>query len=344
MTSNALLDPDDAPIWLAGVLDSESHPNVIAGVDDDDCAVLSIGDRLLVATTDFLNANPIALQLGIGDLYDLGRLLVAANLSDLCGTGATPFGLLTAITMEHGSTIDDFQRLMHGIDFEARRWDVPIVGGDTKLGRSRALLAVALGSAKSREHLFLRNGACANDLIWLSGPIGSCCAAVLGLSEDYGDDEWKAWARRAVLHPRLPLDLSAKVSTGRWAHSGTDISDGLGANLKSLCRTSSVGATILADKIPLEPQVHQIAMDLKIPSYRFAFPIGGDFQFLVTAPPRHFAELEDLGFFNVGTIHEGGIISLLTTSGETVDLPTEGHRDIRHMSFLSEIKYLLRGR
>src|SRR6266540_2926574 len=100
MASNRPLDPDDVPAWLAKLWSANSDSGVIAGVNQDDCAVLSFGDELLVATIDFLNANPIALQLGIGDLYDLGRLLIASNLSDLCGTGAIPKALLTAITME----------------------------------------------------------------------------------------------------------------------------------------------------------------------------------------------------------------------------------------------------
>jgi thiamine-monophosphate kinase len=131
------LDPDEAPIWLAKLWNTSLSEDVIAGVDEDDCAVLFFSDSVLVATTDFLNASPIALQLGLGDLYDLGRLLVAANLSDLCGTGAKPRALLTAITMERGSSQEDFQRLALGIDEEARRWKVPVVGGDTKLGAPR---------------------------------------------------------------------------------------------------------------------------------------------------------------------------------------------------------------
>jgi thiamine monophosphate kinase len=100
MTQDRSLDPDDVVAWLGKLWPSSGHPEIVAGVDEDDCAVLSLKEQLLVVTTDFLNASPIALQLGIGDLYDLGRLLVDVNLADLCGSGAKPAALLTAITME----------------------------------------------------------------------------------------------------------------------------------------------------------------------------------------------------------------------------------------------------
>jgi thiamine-monophosphate kinase len=281
------------------------------------------------------------MQLGIGDLHDLGRLLIATNLADLCGSGASPLALLTAITMEHGTRLKDFERLMSGINTAARRWGVPVVGGDTKLGGARAILAVALGWARSSRDLFLRNGARPNDHIWVSGALGSCCAALVGLSEGMGDDDWRLWARRAILDPRLPMEQSRKLSAGHWANGGTDISDGLGADLLNLCRSSSVGARIAAERIPLEPEVYEVATALGIPAYRLAFPIGGDLQFLVTAPPENSSYLSALGFTNIGRIEVGSTISMQLPSGEIAPLPTEGHRDIRQMPFLEEVRSLI---
>src|SRR6266851_8216130 len=100
-----LLDPDEMPRWIAGLWPYGRRPSgIVAGVNDDDCAVVRWDCRYLVATTDFLNAKPIAMELGIGSLWDLGRLLVASNLSDLCGSGALPVALLVGVTLPHGAT------------------------------------------------------------------------------------------------------------------------------------------------------------------------------------------------------------------------------------------------
>ncbi len=145
---SAVLDPDDMPPWLAELFRSPTNcDDVIAGVDADDCAILKWKQELLVITTDFLNSRPIATQLGLGSLFDLGRLLVLANLSDLCGSGALPRALLAAVMMPRKSTRHDFEMVMKGICHEASD-GVPVVGGDTRLGGSMALLGVAVGSAE----------------------------------------------------------------------------------------------------------------------------------------------------------------------------------------------------
>ena len=54
-------------------------------------------------TTDYLNSWPIVLELKIGDFYELGKLLVIANLSDLCGTGAKPLCFLSSIMLKRNS-------------------------------------------------------------------------------------------------------------------------------------------------------------------------------------------------------------------------------------------------
>ena len=337
------LDPDSAPAWLASIWSSREYSDVVAGVNEDDCAVLSINGELVVITTDFLNANPIALQLGVGSIYDLGRLVVDANLSDLCGSGASPTALLIAITMEHDSPTSDFRQLILGIDEEAGRWKVPVVGGDTKLGRSRAILAVAVGSAKSLDNLFLKNGAQPDDLIWVSGDIGSCGAAAVGLTDRLMDEPWNEWARQAVLRPQLPLEQSRCLANAGWANGGTDISDGLGADLVDLCRASSVGAVIEAQSIPVSAEVHKLAETVGIPPYRFAFGIGGDLQFLVTAPSSVSRHMKSLGFTNIGKVTEEPEVRLVPPSGDaTVPVRGHGHRDVRGLSFAEEIKYLLR--
>src|ERR1035438_1175277 len=136
-----LLDPDEMPPWIAGLWPHGRRPTkVLAGVNDDDCAVVKWDGRYLIATTDFLNANPIALELGVGSMWDLGRLVVASNLSDLCGSGALPVALLIGVTLPHGTTVTEFKSFMRGVKFETDRHGVPVVGGDSKLGKGRALL------------------------------------------------------------------------------------------------------------------------------------------------------------------------------------------------------------
>lgn len=339
----SLLDPDEMPPWIARLWPNGRRPrSVVAGVNDDDCAVLKWNGHYLVATTDFLNANPIALELGVGDMWDLGRLVVASNLSDLCGSGALPIALLIGVTLPHTATVAEFKQLMRGVKFESDRHGVPVVGGDSKLGKCRALHGVAIGSAQSRRNLFLKNGAKPGDVLWVSGNLGSVAAAVWGYGRADLSPKWKAWARKALLIPRLPLKASQKISACALGHGGTDISDGFGADLLDMCEASSVGAIVNVAMIPTVPEVKRAARIANVSAWRFAFASGGDFQFIVTTAKSAREKMKRFGLREIGEITKGRRLGLRSPDGEVIELPTKGHRDRRRLTFAEEIDVLIK--
>ncbi len=336
------LDPDDVSEWLATLWPfATSDPFVLAGVNDDDCAVLQWDEQLLVLTADFLNASPIASQLGIATLKDLGRLVVASSVSDLCGSGARPRAMLLGAMLEHGTTEEEFQLLMMGAKEAATHWGVKVIGGDTKLGPSRALFSVGIGSALSRANLFLNNGGEPGDLLWCSGSLGSCSAATVGLARTDVSQEWSDWAKDAILNPRIPLEQSQQLSIRQLGKGGVDISDGLGADLYKICRASGTGAVIDAMSIPFDEHVTQLAHKISVEPWAFAFSSGGDFQFLVSTAPSALREVEDLGLHLVGKLTKKATLKL-EIGNQSFPLPTGGHRDARGLSFVDEILTLLR--
>lgn len=337
----AQLDPDAMPAWLSQLRIARGKTTIVAGIDDDDCAVLRWGQGLLVITTDYLNAHPIATELGLGSIKDLGRLNVLANLSDLCGSGADPRAFLSAVTMPRDSSVADFEELMSGVFDEASNWDVPVVGGDTKLGTSMAVLGVAVGAAESESHLFLKNRALPGDGIWCSGNLGSCSAAVLGIRDAHTSLSFQNWAQSAILRPTLPLAKSRSVSQAKIGHGGIDISDGLGNDLHRLAAASQVGLVIYADRIPIAKETAELASILQIPSWGFAFGSGGDMQFVVTASPTATNLMEQIGMVWFGEVVAKQELTLLDAAGRAMRLPKGGHRDARKMDFATEIRMLV---
>jgi thiamine-monophosphate kinase len=303
--------------------------------------VLRLDQQLLVITTDFLNADPIATQLGIGTIGDLGRLVVGANLSDLCGSGAEPRALLIAVMMERCAAESEFKDLMGGVHDEAERWGVPVVGGDTKLGATRAILGVAIGTAPSQAHLFLKNRGHVGDLVWCSGPLGACSAAAAGLQRTDMSAEWRDWATTAILRPELPLGKSRLLSAECLGAGGVDISDGLGADLRKMCLSSKVGAIIDAASIPVDRHVIELSSRMGLDPWAFAFGSGGDLQFLVSTAPSAAATVARLQFSLIGEMTAEPELRL-RIDDRFVALPTEGHRDVRGLSFRDEVLLLIR--
>lgn len=337
-----LLDPDAVPAALAMMFATrKSQPDLLAGVDDDDCAVLRWEHPFLVVTTDYVNANPIALEFGVGDQSTIGRLVVAANLADILGTGAVPVCLLLSVVMPRDADATEFQALVNGARAEAERWSVPIVGGDTKLGSALAVCGTAIGAADHEAGLFLKYRARPGDAIWSSGNLGSCSAAVLGMAHRIPDENFTSWAVNVLTSPNLPIAQSRAVSELRLSSGGTDISDGLGTDLAQMCAASGVGATVDLQEIPIHPQAASIGGRLGLPPWAFAFGIGGEFQFIVTAPSAATDAMARLGLSRIGTVTASLDLLVRRCDGRIRELPRGGHRDGRRMSFASEVSKLV---
>jgi len=293
----------------------------------------------LVLSTDYLNSNPIAIEFKIGTYKDLGRLLVAANLSDLCGTGAKPIGFLASIMLDKKTSKKaDFIELMRGIKKELSIHSIPLIGGDTKLGNSNSFCGVALGMREVNTKLFFKNGAKPDDIIWVSGKIGSVAAAIDGLRDNLMSKEWEKWAIRKITSPIIPLEMSRQLSKTKKINAGTDLSDGLGADLFSLCKASNVGAVINALDIPISKQVREIAKQKKIEPWKYAFTIGGDFQFIVTAKVG--VDLDKFGLKKIGFITKDTSLNLKVKEA-FISLPQKGHRDFKIIDFKNEVSILL---
>jgi thiamine-monophosphate kinase len=336
-------DPDEMPFWLFDNFHTGYLKNkVIAGINEDDCAILKIGKEELVVTVDYLNANPITLEMKLGSFWDLGRLLVASNLSDLCGTGALPIAFLASIMLEKAkSTEKDFKQLMSGVKFELDKYHIPLVGGDTKLGNANSLCGIAIGVKEKGTKLFLKNAAKVGHSIWVSGNLGGVSAAIDGLKLNKMGTKWNSWAKKKIISPILPYKKSRYLAKRKIVFGGTDISDGLGADLWSLCLASNIGAIVYADRIPYDKEVGVMAKQRKIDPWAYSLTIGGDFQFLFTSKSSNDSKLKQMGFSKIGeTIKEKKAIMVIDE--KKYNMPILGHRDKNKKTFNGEIEYLLR--
>ena len=334
------LNPDGVIPWLRRVF-RDDRLNMIAGVSQDDCGVIRLGNTIVVVSADFLNATPIAEQSGLGDECTLGRLAVAATIADLVGTGAVPRALLAAVTVPHGYPDQLFKKLMLGIRFESRKWGAPVVGGDTKLGQGRAILTCGVGTVASPDELFLSCNARPGDAVLSSGHLGTCAAAALLAGRNQGSQAVPAWVRAAVTTPDLPLAKARNLAAMRIARSGTDVSDGLGIDLHHLCERSNVGAVIDVEAIPVRRAVRILGRQIGVPPWTFSFASGGDFQFLVTVPKPGLRHAERLGFKKIGEILNGRELFLRNAAGLTRPLPRKGHHDRRGRTFADEVERIV---
>jgi thiamine-monophosphate kinase len=335
-------DPDDMPNWLSKLEQNKLFlKNVIAGINQDDCGIIKVGKEQIVVTTDFLNAKPIALELGIGGPWDLGRLLVAANISDLCGTGAAPQAFLVSIMIKTNEDSENYyKKFMRGVIHELKKYKIPLLGGDSKLGDSNTFCGMALGIKEKKTKLFIKNSAKANDSVWVSGKIGGVAAAIDGLNAKDMDKKWNQWAKKRIIDPKVPLEKSKILAKSKLANGGVDLSDGLGSDLWDLCQASNLGAEIDVDLIPLSKNVRVVASKRNIFPWIYAITVGGDFQFLVTSNARNDVTLTKMGFVKIGKLIKEREAYMIHENIK-FKLPKLGHRDTRRETFVNEVQILV---
>ncbi len=257
---------------------------VILGVGDD-CALLAPpAGELLAVSTDmlvegrhfFAGADPEA----------LGHKALAVNLSDLAAMGAQPLGFTLALALPaaDASWLAAFSR---GLLALADSHQIELIGGDTTRGPLNLCITV-FGSVPATQAL-RRDGAHADDELWVSGTLGD---ARLALEALQGKLTLPA-ERLAVARPRLdrpqPRNTLGHALRG-IATSAIDVSDGLLGDLGHLLERSMLGAIMDADALP-----YGDALALESPDRRREFALNGgdDYELCFTAPAQSRAAVLD---------------------------------------------------
>jgi thiamine-monophosphate kinase len=273
----------------------------------DDCAVLLPGEGQLVASTD-VSVEGVHFRRDWLSLEEIGWRAAAAALSDLAADGATPAGLLAAVTVPKTASDEDLTTLMVGVGGAAAESGAVVVGGDLSSGPTWSVGITVLGWSTAPV---TRTGARPGDLLWVTGTLGGPRAA---LEAWFRAEEPSSEARRAFVRP-VP-----RIHAGRWlARHGAvamiDLSDGLGADTGHLAAASGVGLELELDDLPVAPSAVDAAARLGISPQQFAAESGEEYELLVALPPsfadedrRAFESVCSLTLTRVGrAVADGGV-------------------------------------
>lgn len=247
----------------------------------DDCATLTFDARTLVVTTDPC-PYPMAHLLGFNDEYFRGWLLGTINLSDLAAAGATPLGLLTSLVLPASMLLDDFRRLLDGIDDCCRAADTRVIGGNLKDGNEIDVQATAIGSVSGTP--LGRQGTETGDLLLAAGPTGSFWAAVTAIRAGTAPTDLAPGLLEAVQTPTPQLAFGQELQQSGIRCAVMDNSDGLGSSLNTLAVTNGVGMLIDLDSIDYGEEVAEVSRAVDIDPARFALG-WGDWNLLVSVKP-----------------------------------------------------------
>jgi thiamine-monophosphate kinase len=243
-------------------------PQSVVVPPGDDCAAIAVGGgRLLLLAVDQVVGGRHFEITGAGAATpeEVGRKLLARNLSDIAAMGGVPKCCLVAVGMSHGRDQQWLRQFFAGLLALAAEYEVDLIGGDLATTPADDVLSLTVtGDVRDRD-VVRRSGASAGDALFATGLFGSSLAT------------------------RHHLLFSPRCREGRWlaengwAQAMIDVSDGLLLDAQRLCAASKVALELDPEAVPRRtPATSEAA----------ALTDGEDYELLVAIDRERAPELE----------------------------------------------------
>ncbi len=316
----------------------EGSADVVCGIGDD-CAVLGRGnDRVRLITSDLM-VEGVHFVVEASDARWLGHKLLAVNLSDIAAMGGEPREALVSVAVSPDFDVGYMERVYDGLRACATRFGVNVVGGDTTRSTGPLVMNLTLTGEMDQDRVCYRSGARPGDLIYVSGTLGDSAAGLeLALGNTVGlsrEDREFLLGRHHRPEPRVALGQVLSASGDVTAM--LDLSDGMGSDLRHICRQSGVSAVIGETTIPVSPALRRFCALADIGTRDLAISGGEDYELLFTVAPGRRNDIQALagesGVIRIGRIEAGdGRIYLEDAKGARMELAAHGfdHFSPRH--------------
>jgi thiamine-monophosphate kinase len=266
----------------------------------DDLAVLKwpADDLIIVGVDQVLDG--IHFDAALHSPRAIGRKVMNRNLSDCAAMACLPAAAVATVALPHGTSLDYAKELYFGIKEAADAFDCAIVGGDTASWPGKLVVTVTILGRSAGVTPITRAGAKPGQHIYVTGPLGG---SILGRHMDFVPR----------VHEARQLAATGLVS------AMIDISDGLSRDLGHICEQSSVGAVVLAGKVPVHADVARLPHDDRS-LLEHALHDGEDHELLLTTTD---ALPESFGAIRIGytTLEKG---TRLRTDGGDIPLEPQG--------------------
>ncbi len=253
----------------------------------DDCAAYEIDDQYFLVSSDMISEKNHIPK--VMTAWQIGWFIVAVNLSDIVSKGGRPIGFVLSLGIPSETKESFFKELIQGAYDCSRKYDCPIVGGDTKENSEMTICGTVLGLV-DKEKFLSRRGCKPGDIVAVTGGLGGAGAGFYAIENNIDKpDVWKG-----LLEPEPKIAEGKILSDSGLVSCCMDISDGLSSSLYQLGTMNNVGFEIFKKEIPTSDSLKELdnikSSDLDF----FVLHFGGDYELLLTVDSDNFDELKDL--------------------------------------------------
>jgi thiamine-monophosphate kinase len=302
----------------------------------DDAAVIDNFGRQTVITTDML-IEGIHFDLMYTPLKHLGYKSVVVNLSDLCAMMATPTHITLNLGISNRFSVEALDEFYEGVYAACEKYNVDLIGGDTCSSQKGFIISVTAIGEVAPNKFITRNGAKKGDLICVSGDLGGAYVGLQLLEREkriflespgvQPDLQNKSYAVGRILKPEARIDIvNWLTENGIVPTSMIDISDGLSSELMHICKQSNSGCLVYEEKIPVNSETKEMAMEFNMDYTSCALSGGEDYELLFTVDQKEYEKLtrsEQISVIGYITETSEGLL-LLTKGGNKHQLTAQG--------------------
>ena len=312
------------------------NPSSVKGVGDD-AAVLDYKDKQVLVTTDLL-LEGVHFDLIYTPLKHLGYKAAIVNFSDIYAMNGRPKQITVSLGVSKRFTVENLEDIYAGITLACENYGVDLVGGDTSASLTGLIISITCIGEAEKDKIVYRDGAGENDLICVSGNLGSAYMGLQLLEREklvfegqqenvQPDFSGKEYILQRQLKPEARKDIIERLAEkGIQPTAMMDISDGLSSELIHICSQSNVGCRVYEDKIPINMQAAVMAEELNMNIVTAALNGGEDYELLFTCKLEDYEKiitLEDVGI--VGHITKPELdMNLTGRNGEEIPLKAQG--------------------
>ena len=337
--------PEIAELGEFGLIDEltkgfePQNKRTLRGVGDDAAVIAAGRDDAIVISTDSL-LEGVDFDLTYFPLKHLGYKAVTVGVSDILAMNATPEQIMISLGVSSKLPVEALKDLYEGIEFACKEMEVDLVGGDTSASMTGLVINITTIGRAKRKAISYRSGAQLNDLICITGDLGS---AYMGLSllerekrvlRDIANPEPKfegyEYLLQSYLKPRARKDIIEMLAEeGIVPTSMIDISDGLASEVLQICKASKCGARIYLNRIPIAKQTSTLAEEMHTDPVIAALNGGNDYELMFTVPLEMQEKVMRLGVIDViGHItKESTGAYLVTPDGSDIKLRAQGFKE-----------------
>lgn len=247
---------------------------------EDDAAKITIkNDEELVVSKDMI-VQDVHFNFDDG-ARNIASKLILSNLSDIASCGAAAKYYLLGFCINEKIDEKFCQEFCDELKKIQDKFNISLIGGDTVSSKKGLFFSITVFGVVKKNKFLSRKMAKNQDLIYVTGTIGDSFLGYKFKNDAKISKKDQEYFLKRHFQPSIHLDFANQLVKNNLSKCAIDVSDGLLADLKHICKASKLSANIFLDKIGIS-KIAKKYVDKNLCSIQDLISGGEDYELIFT--------------------------------------------------------------